>query len=120
MIGQRKDTKRSKFFRFIVHVVCKFLQRLLKNKVSYANLQKVKLRGANLQDAYLEEIRNYTYKQLKLACNWDKAIYKGRYDQEERVWVPIEPDNTNIIEELKKDITLGIEEPVNCSRWQEK
>lgn len=82
-----------------------------------ANLQEARLYGANLQQAYLVEARNYTYQQIKSACFWDKAIYVG----ELKLWVESygakEPDNTNFIEELKKDMASDPEESVDCSRW---
>ena len=83
----------------------------------YANLQNAVLTYANLQQAILIEIENLTPQQIKSACFWDKAIYKGKWNRVKRKYVAIEPDNTNYIEELKKDTASNPEEPPDCSWW---
>ena len=60
---------------------------------------------------------NLTPQQIKSACNWDKAIYKGKWNQEKELAEAIEPDNTNFIEELKKDKASDPTEPPDCSIW---
>ena len=57
-----------------------------------SNLGRAYLRGANLRRANLIFAENLTPKQIKLACDWEKAIYKEN-----------ESENTKYIEELKKD-----------------
>ena len=102
---------------------------LQKANLSHANLQKANLFDANLQeanlfDANLQEANlfdaNLTPKQIKSACFWDKAIYKGEWLWEEETSIaiePIEPDNTNYIKELKKDTSSNPKEPPDCSGW---
>jgi len=85
-----------------------------------ANLQDANLGVANLQDAYLEGAKNLTETQIKSACFWDKAIYKGEWNNKQQTYVPIEPDNTNYIEKLKQDTTSNPQDPVDCSRWQKE
>ncbi len=80
-----------------------------------ANLQGAFLRSANLQGAILIATQNLTHQQIKSACNWDKAIYKAKWNQEKRLVEAIEPDNTNIIEELKQDKASDPTEPPDCS-----
>ena len=82
-----------------------------------ANLQDAFLYGANLQDAILTDTQNLTSTQIKNSCNWDKAIYKGEYISEKETYVAT-PDNTNYIEELKKDKSSDPKEPVDCSHWE--
>ena len=97
-----------------------------------ANLQNAELRGANLQNAYLGstklqnaylkgaylgKAKNLTPKKIKSACFWDKAIYKGKWNKEKEALETKEPNNTNFIEDLKKDTSSDPKEPVDCSRW---
>ncbi len=65
--------------------------------LSYASLSNANLEGANLSGAEL------TSEQIKSACNWEQAIYKGKYIPQKQTWIAVEPNNTNFIEELKKD-----------------
>ncbi len=83
-----------------------------------ANLIFANLKGANLEGANLEGAKNLTSTQIKSACFWYKAIYKGEWSYEKEAWVAIEPDNTNFIEELKKNTTSDPEEPPDCSYWK--
>ena len=86
----------------------------------FANLQDTNLDIANLQDAYLDSAKNLTETQIKSACFWDKAIYKGEWNNKQQTHVAIEPDNTNYIEKLKQDTTSNPQDPVDCSRWQKE
>ena len=85
-----------------------------------ANLQSTYLNGANLQEAILIDTQNLTPKQIKSACFWERAIYKGEWDEEEQTWVAIEPDNIDYIEELKNDIISNSDEPIDCSDWEKE
>ena len=82
------------------------------------NLQQAWLKRANLQQADLRGAKNLTPKQIKSACFWDKAIYKGEWNWEKKAYVVKEPDNTNFIEELKKDTSSDPDDPVDCSWWE--
>ena len=84
-----------------------------------ANLKKVDLQDADLEGAFLLGTKKLTAKQIKSTCFWDKAIYKGEWN-EEMDWVATEPDNTNFIEELKNDTASDPEEPIDCSRWEKE
>ena len=85
-----------------------------------ANLQDADLSSANLQDAILVKVENLTSTQIKSACNWQAAIYKGKLNDEKNTFVAIEPDNTNFIEELKQDKSSDPKEPLDCSRWEKE
>ncbi|MEL7417139.1 MAG: pentapeptide repeat-containing protein [Cyanobacteria bacterium J06555_3] len=83
-----------------------------------ANLQNANLWDTNLQNAFLEGA-NLTETQIKSACFWDQAIYKGKWNNEQRKFVAFEPDNTDYIKKLKQNTASNPQEAVNCSRWQE-
>ncbi len=85
--------------------------------LSSANLRYADLYRANLDGAYLIKVQNLTSSQIKSACFWSEAIYKGKWNDEKKSYVAIEPDNTNFIEKLKKDFSSDPKEPPNCSRW---
>ncbi|MEL7079615.1 MAG: pentapeptide repeat-containing protein, partial [Cyanobacteria bacterium J06582_2] len=74
-----------------------------------ADLQDAVLEGVNLQNANLE-FANLAKTQVKLACFWDKAIYKGELDVEQFTIVALEPDNTDYIKKLKQDISSNPQE----------
>ena len=82
-----------------------------------ANFQDANLNSANLQGAILITTKNLTPKQIKSACFWDRAIYKGRSNLENITsitWIVIEPDNANYIENLKKDTASNPKYPLYC------
>ncbi len=79
-----------------------------------ANLQHADLSGANLQGADLMGTEKLTPKQIKSACFWDKAIYKGEWNEEKLSFVAKEPDNTNYIKNLKKDTASNPEQTPFC------
>ncbi len=66
------------------------------------------------------EGQNLTNEQIKSACFWEQAIYEGEWNKEKETYVAIEPDNTEFIEELKKDISSDPEEPIDCTRSEKK
>lgn len=82
------------------------------------NLSDVRLNCANLNKAYLVRAKNLTPQQIKSACNWEKAIYKSKFNQKTRTWDAKEPDNTEFIEELKKDKSSNPKEEPDCSHWK--
>ncbi len=94
--------------------------------LSGANLSDANLSGANLSDANLKNAylisKNVniliTLPQIKSACYWEKAFYKGRYDDENYTWIIDEKANQEYIEELKKDKASDPKEPVDCRKWR--
>ena len=76
------------------------------------NFKEVDLLSANLQGAILMDVRNLTSMQIKSACFWDRAIYKGRWERNNIV--ALEPDNSNYIEELKNDTASDSDRPIYC------
>ncbi len=69
---------------------------LEKAALGNAFLQQAKLEGANLQQADLSKVKTLTPKQIKSACNWQKA----KFDQEFESKLKKEPD-----------------QEVDCSEW---
>ncbi|MDJ0678697.1 MAG: pentapeptide repeat-containing protein [Xenococcaceae cyanobacterium MO_167.B52] len=83
-----------------------------------ANLNRVNLNFANLNFANLIEAKNLTPSQIKLACYWEKAFYKGSWDNENGEWVVDQKANQEYIEELKKDQSSNPKEAAYCIHWQ--
>lgn len=90
---------------------------LLEANLSGVNLLEVNLLGANLLGADLSGAKNYTDRQIKSACNWDKVIYKVKYNSEKQLFITSEPENTKFIEDLKNDSSSDPIEFPDCSRW---
>ena len=90
---------------------------LEKANLKGADLQAVNLKGANLQAAILEEAKNLNFKQIKSACFWEEAIYKGEWNSQKKTLAPIEPNNTKFIEDLKKDRSSDNQNSVDCTFW---
>ena len=85
-----------------------------------ADLNRAGLNDADLRSANLIESENLTPFQIKLACYWKEAFYKGNFDLEKKQWIIDKTANQEYIEELKQDKTSNPKEPVDCSRWEEK
>ena len=83
-----------------------------------ANLQEAILDKANLQEAVLVDAENLTPKQIKTACFWEKAIYKGEWNPKKKTGIASEPDNTDFIEELKEDKSSKPEKRIDCKLWE--
>ncbi|MFB2937544.1 pentapeptide repeat-containing protein [Aerosakkonemataceae cyanobacterium BLCC-F154] len=91
---------------------------LMEANLQYAFLSEANLKEANLEGANLSYAQSVTRKQIKSACNWEKAIYKSHYDKDKYEWVVEEPANQQYIEQLKQDRVSDPQEPVNCIKWQ--
>ena len=132
---QKADLKRANLQEAVLHKA-----NLQETNLMLADLQKADLEGANLQKAFLRSadfqkaalwgvnlqkaalwgVKNLTYQQIKSACNWEKGIYKGQWNEEKKLVETIEPENTNFIEELKKDKSSDPKKAPNCSIWDNK
>ncbi|MGK7950519.1 MAG: pentapeptide repeat-containing protein [Xenococcaceae cyanobacterium] len=82
-----------------------------------ANLENANLINANLENAKLVNTQNLTSSQIKSACDWEEAIYKGRYDNKKFQWIINEKANQQYIKELKQDKASDPKQSVDCSRW---
>ncbi|MBD2597443.1 pentapeptide repeat-containing protein [Nostoc spongiaeforme FACHB-130] len=86
--------------------------------LQYAFWSEANLKGANLKGANLSYPQSLTREQIKLACNWERAIYKSYYDSNKKQWVVDEVANQQYIEQLKQDKASDLQEPVDCTKWE--
>lgn len=79
----------------------------LQNCIDYKEIVAVQclndfdLSGADLSGADLIRAKNLTTAQIKSARNWEEAIYKDRWDEEQETWIADRQANQQYIEELK-------------------
>ena len=83
-----------------------------------ANLREVDLMGANLQQVNLGATKNITPEQIKSACNWKTAIYKGEWNEKKKIWQVTKPHNENFIKELEKDKSSDPQKKPDCRQWE--
>ena len=95
----------------------------------FANLQEAYLKNANLQEAHLKNanLTDAQYlepHQIISTCFWEEAIHKGEWnwDEDNKKWLPkneqAKQDNTNYIEELKRDKASNPKKEPDCSKWK--
>ena len=71
--------------------------------LSSAKLYGADLSSANLSSANLIAAKYLTPSQIKSACYWEKAIYKGSWDDEQKKWIIDEEANQQYIDQLEED-----------------
>ena len=92
--------------------------------LSGAKLKDANLKSTDLSNANLIEVENLTDFQIKSACYWEKAYYKGEWywEQKNRTWVAnSEQDkqkNINYIKDLMKDKKTDPTTKPDCSSWE--
>ncbi len=84
-----------------------------------ANLYLANLEGANLNHAYLIRSKNLTPSQIKSACNWSTALYRGKFDSDKLTWIVDEKSNQQFIQQLQQEQASEPQTPVDCSKWSE-
>ncbi len=88
------------------------------------NLQDAGLWRANLQGAFLLDTKGLTHRQIKVACFWDEAIYKGEFihqrgiSNQKKDYVVKELENIKFIEKLKQETSSNPTNRPDCSRWK--
>ena len=82
------------------------------------NLYRANLAQANLDHAYLINAKNFTPAQIKSACNWEQAYYKGRFDSEYSEWIIDQQANQQFIQQIQQDKNSDPKQPVDCSEWK--
>ena len=91
------------------------LERLVKAKKSlkFYDFSRANLSGANLINA-----KNLTFSQIKLACNWEQAIYEGEQDKQTSEWLVDEKANQEFanLEKVRQDRGSDRKFSVGCSR----
>ena len=96
-----------------------FRANLVRANLASANLFRANLASANLASANLIESKNLIPSQIKLACYWEKAIYKGHFDNKNFFkWIVDDKANQQYIEALKQDKASDPKKPVDCSEWE--
>ncbi len=83
-----------------------------------ANFERANFYGANLQGAHLIEAQNLTPAQIKSACNWEKAIYKGVWSFSQSKWVIEKKANQQFLKQLQLEKDSEPKKPVDCSKWK--
>ncbi|ACB52361.1 hypothetical protein cce_3013 [Crocosphaera subtropica ATCC 51142] len=68
-----------------------------------ANLLSTNLTNSNLLGANLIEVKNLDPNNLKQACFWQYAIYKGKWNTQQQEWEIDEMANRQFIEKLIQD-----------------
>ena len=83
-----------------------------------ANLYRANLERANLKNAYLIKAKHLTPAQIKSACNWSQAIYKGKFEPDKLTWVVDEEANQQFIQQLKLEGDSDPKQAVDCREWE--
>ena len=91
---------------------------LYRTDFANADLANANLAKANLKNANLKSAKNLTPTQIKSACNWEKAFYKGRFDDDYGEWIIDRQANQQFIQQLQQDTDSDPKKPVNCSKWK--
>lgn len=84
----------------------------------WVNFDRSNLYGANLEGANLIKAQNLTPAQIKSACNWSNAIYKGVWARRKSKWIIDRAANQKFIQKLKQDKDSDLKKPVDCSEWK--
>ncbi len=82
--------------------------------LNFANLEQANLEQANLDHANLIEVHNLTPSQIKSACSWQTAIFRGEFAPEQKTWRVDEKLNQQYIEQLKQDKASNPKYPIDC------
>ena len=91
---------------------------LYRANLDYANLESANLTRANLKNAILIHTKNLTPTQIKSACNWQKAYYKGRFDYEYEELIIDKQANQQFIRQLEQARASDPKQTVDCSKWK--
>ena len=94
-----------------------FKANLYRTNLSNTNLKNANLKSANLNSAILIHTQNLTPTQIKLACNWENAFYKGKLDYYS-TWIIDEKANQQFIRQLQQDKESDPKQPIDCSKWK--
>ena len=95
-----------------------FKANLYRTNLSNANFKNANLKSANLSSAILIYTKNLTPTQIKLACNWEDAFYKGQLDDDYSKWIIDKQANQQFIRQLQQDKDSDPKQPVDCSLWK--
>lgn len=91
---------------------------LYRTNLGNANLKNTNLERANLSSAILIDTKNLTPTQIRSACNWEKAFYKGKFDYEYSEWIIDRQANEQFIRQLQEAEASDSKQPVDCNKWK--
>ena len=74
----------------------------LGSDLSGANFLNSSFQGVNFDKAILSDVNNLPYEKIKSACNWEKAFYKVKKNEDGNIGVDEEANTLYIDEILKK------------------
>ncbi len=105
------------------------LADLQRAKLGGADLKRANLGGADLRGAFLWEAdlqganlwdANLKFKQIKLACFWEQAIYTGAsWNKTEEKWIVVDEEaNQREIEAMNRDQASEPVKPPDCRKWK--
>ena len=80
----------------------------------YTNLENANLESANLKNANLIQSKSLNPSQIKIACNWQQAMYIGHYNPKSKQWIVEKEANQQYIEQLKQDKASDPKETIDC------
>ena len=87
-------------------------------QLSHAYFHRANLKEANIFRANLIDAKHLSPSQIKSACYWSQAIYKGEWDRAQRKWIIAQQANQQYIDQLQQDKASDPKEPVDCSQWE--
>ena len=87
-------------------------------KLYGAYFHRAKLDRANLSNTNLIDAKHLSPSQIKSACYWESAIYKGFWDLSQFQLVVDQTANQQFIEQLQQDKNSDPQIPVDCSQWE--
>ncbi len=91
---------------------------LYRTNLGNANLKNTNLEGVNLSSAILIDTKNLTPTQIKSACNWEQAFYKGQFDYKYSEWIIDRQANEQFIRQLQEAEAADSKQPVDCTKWK--
>ncbi|MGK7935196.1 MAG: pentapeptide repeat-containing protein [Xenococcaceae cyanobacterium] len=87
-------------------------------QLSHAYFHRANLKEANIFRANLIDAKHLSPSQIKSACYWSQAIYKGEWDRAQRKWIVDRQANQQYIDQLQQDKASDPKEPVDCRQWE--
>lgn len=74
--------------------------------------------NANLDRTILNRVKNLSFSRIKSTCNWQKALYKADWDQENSKWIVDDIANKTYIEEITQDKASDPKQKPDCRSWK--
>ena len=78
------------------------------------------LNNSNLDSTILNRVKNLSFYKIKSACNWQKALYKVDWNQENSEWIVNDIANKEYIEEIAQHQASDPKKEPDCRSWGKK